>query len=179
MKFFLLLIVSCLTLASEIAIDYKSYNDAKEGSNKIQFDMESTKAGFITTGFTGVVKKANISYQNDGQNFKDIRIQINVLDIDTDIDARNEKMYELCFESTKHPQIIVTFNSLEVLGDNALGIIQIRGESFPVSIKYQIINKEIVFNGELSLKGLKIPDPSIFIAKVSDVIKLSGKLKLD
>lgn len=183
MKFFALLILSYLTLASEIVIDHKNYKDAQADSNLIQFEMESTKAGFITTGFTGVVKKATIKYQNNGQNFKDITLVVDVRGIDTDVEARNEKMYDLCFESSKYPQIVISFNSLETSSKMVQGIIQIRGESFPVELNYKVEVKNnervIVFDSELSLKELKIPDPSIFIAKVSDKIKLSGKLKLE
>lgn len=169
--------------AEQISLDYKNYDEALRGQNTIKFDMESTKAGIITTGFSGVVKKGTLDYLKKDNNYTDVKLLIPVKEIDTDVSGRNEKMWDLCFSADKFSNIEVTFSRIALADNKATGTINVRGESYPVSISYSVENKDgkqkFQFKTTLSIKDLKIPDPSIFIAKVRDEIELSGEFIIE
>lgn len=178
-KIIAVLAFSLLSFSKEITINNESFSDALGARTKIFFEMESTKAGFITTSFTGVVKKGAITFEESVNTYSNILVKFKVKDLDTDVDARNDKMYNLCFESEKYPEIEVSFDLIPAVGNQAVGVIRLRGESFPISINYSIDKNILKFDSKLSLKDLKIPDPSIFIAKVKDTIKLNGEIVLE
>ncbi|EQC46564.1 YceI family protein [Bacteriovorax sp. Seq25_V] len=183
MKFLIsLLLILSNVCAKEVAIDYESYKDALNGANKIVFDMESTKAGFITTGFSGVVKSFKLNYEIDQENIKDAKVYFFVANLDTDIDARNEKMLNLCLEAEKYPVIMVELGNLEIGKSEKDSEIQIRGQKYPLKVNVEVGKIDDVFkvkfNSKISLKGFNIPDPSIFIASVRDLIEIHGEVEI-
>jgi len=184
MKILLSFLLTFSVYAIEKNVTYASYEEALKGQDVISFDMESTKAGIITTGFSGVAKSFSVDYERVGSTFKNVTITVLVSSLDTDIDGRNEKMHELCFDFKNHEKIIVRLKANYQLGDSNIqkGSILIRGKWFDIDL---LINSKIEGDkvsisgtGSLSLKALAIPDPSIWIASVRDLVELNFKVKL-
>lgn len=150
----------------------------------IKFDMESTKAGFITTGFTGVVKKFNTVFNWNGEEFANTLLKINVKDMDTDNGSRDDKMNEQTFSSDQFPQLVVQIGGPLKPGvhKNVEGLLTVRGKIKEIALNIEITvseEKDYVIKGssQMSIKGLEIPDPSIFIASVRDRVDLSFQIK--
>lgn len=159
-----------------------SYNDAKKAESFIRFDMASTKLGLITTSFDGFIKRFNLQGTIEQEKVaSDASIEFDVVEIDTDTSARNEKMWNHCLDMKNHPKIRITLKKEIVLGkENEVipAVISLRGTEKPISLsargKRTPQGVEFDFTGDLSLKGLAIPDPSILVATVRDSIKVTG-----
>lgn len=173
MKIFLFSLLLSLTLAEAAPqnFQYKDYDEAKIAASFIRFDMESTKFGLLTTGFSGTVKKFSLD-----QGEASI-LTFNVVDMDTDNSSRNEKMWEQSFDYKKYPEIKVEILAKPVEGEQTLKAkIFLRGYSkeFPVKVTVTKTDAGLLAKGSAVLKisELEIPDPSIAIAKVRDEINL-------
>lgn len=183
MKYFILLFIFVSNIfAKEVVVEHKSYDEALKSNNKIVFDMESTKAGIITTGFSGVVKSFKLNYDIEQDKIKNVKVHFFVANLDTDIDARNEKMLDLCLSANKFPVISVELGDL-IIGQNSIeSLIEVRGEKHPIKFEIDVERKKgffkVKFKSQVSLKGLKIPDPSIFIASVRDLVEIFGELEV-
>jgi hypothetical protein len=182
---FVLIFVSLFSFDSARAEDFnfkvKNYKEASQQGTFLKFEMESTKMGLVTTGFTGYVKEFMLSANVSSDKFTDAKIKFEIKSMDTDIDGRNEKMWETCFAYDKHPTIIV-----EVSGDvvhspvwkEYPATIDVRGKKHNINVKIKSAQVEGIYKIDLestvSLKALEIPDPSIIIATVRDTILLRG-----
>ncbi len=176
----LILFASKFATAESLTFSYKSYKEAKSAENFISFEMSSTKFGIITTSFTSYVKEFSADYEPHQNGFKNVQVKLKPTDIDTDINARNEKMNEVCFESSKYQEIIVKIPVLPTGDQTVDATLELRGESFPVKVETHVTkdqkNDLVRGNATLSLKELKIPDPSIAIAKVKDEVKVKFQI---
>ncbi len=189
MKHLLLILALALTTSAfagknENTCSSDNYNAAMKSECFIKFDMESTKAGFITTGFTGVVKKFSTEFNWNGQEFANTLIKIDVKEMDTDNGSRNDKMYEQSFSVDKFSQIVVQIGGPLKPGthNNVPGRLTVRGKIKEISMNLEISvseEKDYVIKGssQMSLKALEIPDPSIFIASVRDRVDLNFQIK--
>jgi polyisoprenoid-binding protein YceI len=181
-----LLLSSFVLLGAEVTrtFTYESYELALGSTNKIVFEMESTKGGFITTGFTGVVKTFDLKFSRQGATIeKGTTLSFLVASMDTDVDGRNEKMYNKCFSYKEFPSIKVVLNSaIEVDGKekSIAGTISVRGVNHPLflKIKAESVGPNILVTGstQVTLSALKIPDPSIWIASVRDMVEIKFSL---
>ena len=162
----------------------ESYADAMKSDCFIKFDMKSTKAGFITTSFTGVVKKFNTVFNWNGEEFANALLKINVADMDTDNSARDSKMNEETFSSDKFAELAVQIGGPLKAGvhNNVPGLLTVRGKIKEITLNLDMTvskDKEYVIKGssQMSIKQLELPDPSIFIASVRDRVDLSFQIK--
>ncbi len=185
MKYLLLMFIllSQLSFAQELKKDFhlESYKMATKAETYIKFENKSTKFGLLTTSYDGYAKDFSVSYSYKDQSFSGVKVTVKGNSIDTDVDARNEKMHDLCLETKTYPDIIVTLSSVvKVQADeqNVPATILVRGKSKPIEIKMTVKENEVVGKAKLSFKELEIPDPSIAIAKVKDEINLEFKLSL-
>jgi hypothetical protein len=179
-----------------MTVESANYTEAKEKADFLHFKMKSTKAGIITTVFDGYVNRFEVFYQWDKKNqtFTNSTILFQTMDLDTDVNGRNDKMRVECLGGPMFPLI-----SVKILDDLKVDPandkekeITVRGEilirnikkEFPITLK---IEKELKENGEilklvgkaqLSLKELSIPDPSIWIARVHDEVEIDFQLHL-
>lgn len=161
-----------------------NYDSAKIADSYVRFNMESTKLGIITTKFTGYLKafKVNGDLKNETV-LSGSSIVFNAKDLDTDVDGRNEKMWDLCLNSSQHPSVQIKLNK-EVPLDGTIheipATLVLRGNDHAITLSVKAFreNKQFIvdISGELSIKGLKIPDPSIAIASVRDKIELTSHL---
>lgn len=177
-----------LALLFSTSVFAKSYNQtfsnddfykAKTGTSFLRFDMKSTKMGMITTDFYGVAKKFAVSFDLRKKTIKNAVVSFKVADLDTDVNDRNKKMYNLCFEKNKYPHLIVTLNNSIRIGKNKKTIpatMNVRGKNKAINVLIETVKKgkRLIVTGvsQVSLKELEIPDPSIWIAKVDDKVEL-------
>ncbi|MBI2521150.1 MAG: YceI family protein [Bdellovibrio sp.] len=188
MKFyfaFIFLLLSLSIRAKEITVTSSNYKEAMTKSNFIKFDMESTKLGFVTTGFTGVAKQFRISFDEQNNTLSKILVVVPVKQMDTDSNGRNEKMWETSLGEPQYPEIKVDLPGPVPLQEGVStveGHVQIRGLFYPIKLKLELKKREggmtVLGTSELSISGTKIPDPSIMIAKVRDRIDLSFQLDI-
>ncbi len=179
MKFFIILLL-CLgfsnhTFAKTLTLQNSSYEIAEKSANFIRFDMKSTKIGLITTSFTGFVKNAKIDYEESPTAYKNIAVSFLGRDLDTNISGRNEKMWSLCLETEKHSQIVLKIPEISKVTApfKVAAEITVRGKTYPIQIEVGEVSEQIISGqADLSLKGLDIPDPSILVAKVKDLIQI-------
>lgn len=161
-----------------------NYKEAKSAESYLRFDMASTKMGLVTTSFTGFVKKFSAQGEiKDQQLQSGARVEFQVQDMDTDINGRNEKMWEKCLDYKNHPQMkLVLSKSVPLNGEEmeVPALISLRGQEKPVNLKVKAVREEgkIIFDlrGEISLKAFEIPDPSIFVASVRDKVEIKGHI---
>ncbi|MBF0365706.1 MAG: YceI family protein [Oligoflexia bacterium] len=166
---------------------FKSYNEAEAASDQLLFTMKSTKFGLITTSFQAYVKSFIVSGEVNNDNYQNISIAFPAKSIDTDVDARNEKMLDLCLEEKKYPTITVTIpGPLKLTTANYSDLdatILLRGKNrpFKISFEWKKENNNLIVSGKATLKlsELEIPDPSIAIAKVEDEININFKISLN
>ncbi|HAZ12385.1 MAG: hypothetical protein A2X86_15730 [Bdellovibrionales bacterium GWA2_49_15] len=180
-----LLSFSLSIMAREITISSGNYKEAMGNTNFIKFDMESTKFGFVTTGFTGVARQFRVSFEEQNNILSKILVVVPVKEMDTDSNARNEKMWETSLGMSQHPELKVDLPGPVPLQEGVSeveGHIQIRGLFYPIKVKLELKKREggmtVTGTSDLTISGTKIPDPSIIIAKVRDRIDLSFRLDL-
>lgn len=185
----LLILITFLPLAGiakmqEFSIG--SYDDAKKAESFIRFDMASTKVGLFTSHFSGYVKKFSVEGFEKNNFIENASVQFFVKEMDTDINGRNEKMWDQCLDSNRHPEIKIKI--LEKIAEDDSGkkvpaVITIRGEEHPITLTVKVSKSEknLTFDlsGELSLKNLNIPDPSIAIASVRDTVDIVGHFVIE
>ncbi len=155
-----------------------NYEDAKKADSYIKFDMASTKVGIFTSHFTGYVKKFSISGNKKDNFISDAIVEFEVKELDTDIDGRNEKMWDQCLDATHNPKIQIKLSQkIEIGGPrkDIAGVINVRGEDHSLTLSVEVNSDMIAdIKGQVSIKDLKIPDPSIAIASVRDTIDIGA-----
>lgn len=181
-----IIIATFLTLtpsyAEEISLSAPDYDAAESAPSYFRFVGHSRKLGIIGTSFTGYAKKANIRFKEKGGNLSGVTLTVNVADLDTDNDSRNEKMRDTCLAAKDFPEVVVRINDpiLIAAADQVVtGEMKVRGETVPLSLRIKK-EEEGVFSGASSFKltAAKIPDPSIAIASVRDEFELEFRLSL-
>ncbi len=190
MKHIALGIASLMTLglhAKTVQYRYENFKQAKTAESFLHFEMKSVKAGLFTTKFTGVVKKFSAAGDATDEVIQaGSLVEFEVKYLDTDVDGRNEKMWEHCLDFKNHPKIKVTFSDAIPLDGESHTIrstLTIRGKTKNASFNVKAKKKNDAFVvdlvGQLSIKDLEIPDPSIVIAYVKDQIQVSGHLQIE
>lgn len=187
---FLLVLFSISLSAKEInkEISYKSYDQAKSSKNRLQFIVESTKAGLFSSDVDGYVKVFSYSADLDDKNMilRNMKIVFNPKTMDTDDESRDKKLHNLCMSYKKYPQVEINVQGPMFLKTSKpqkyKGTVKIRGKVKPFEIELLSENKNSEYimikgNANWSLKGMEIPDPSIFIAKLSDEIRIQISIK--
>ncbi len=180
---FLICLLATLPVQAELQnlkLNSNSYDEAKAAAQFLRFDMKSTKAGLLTTSFTGFVKKAEVTFQESATAYTDIVMSFEGADMDTDVSGRNQKMWDKCLDVKNHPKVVVKVARIEKgqTPQRVLAVIHILGQDHTFTMNV-VRSDDRSLGGEavLSLKELKIPDPSIFIASVSDEIRVSFQFK--
>lgn len=161
-----------------------NYETAMKSDCFLKFAMESTKAGILTTGFTGVVKDFKTVFSHDGREFSSVVVTFKIKDMDTDNSSRDGKMHYQSFASEKFAVIRVDIPGPLKLGKNkdVDAIMKVRGKDKRIKLDMDIVaNEDQTFKvsgrGAVGLKALGIPDPNIWIASVRDRVDLSFQVK--
>lgn len=171
--------------ANELSYQFKSYKEASTADTYIKFNGESTKLGFITTGFDGYAKTIRGTYQLSDDNVKSVELVVETGSLDTDLGARNSKMVNEILSMDKFPNIYVRVAGpvhLTVGEQTVVMIFKVKEKEVSKEVKINLSKKETrwIIQGSLSLgiKELNLPDPSIAIAKVRDSFDLRFSIGL-
>lgn len=172
-------LVSFSSGAKELNIHYKDFNEAKQSGKYIKFEGASTKLGFITTGFEGFIKDYNVNYELVNDQLSELTVDIATKSLDTNNDARNEKMLSSILETMKFPVIKAAIAEKVVLseGEKIINMIfTVKDKKVSRAVKFKVEKKADGFfisgSTSLGIKEMGLPDPSIVIAKVDDSLKL-------
>lgn len=171
--------------AKEVSYMHKNFEMAKKAESYIKFDGESTKLGFITTGFTGYAREFKINYDLISTQLNKLEVVILASALDTDLGARNDKMVNTILNIEKYPEIHAFIDTkIELVnGEQTINMtFQVKDQkiSKPVKVVVEKRIDHILVTGDVSLglKELGLPDPSIAIAKVNDIFKLAFSVRL-
>lgn len=89
-------------------------------------------------------------------------------------------MWNLCLDVSNHPKIQIKLSQPIEIGAGEREIpatISLRGEEYPLTLKVKLDSEMAAdITGKISIKELKIPDPSIAIASVRDSIDISAHI---
>ena len=163
--------------------EYKNFVEAKKSKNRLQFIVESTKAGLFSSDVDGYVKSYSYSADLDEKNqiLRNMKIIIKTISMDSDNESRDNKLHNLCLSHQSYPSIEVSLNGPFFLkssrSQKLKGIVKIRGKEkdFEIELSSQSEKNRIIVSGKStwSLKKMEIPDPSILVAKLSDDIRIN------
>lgn len=166
---------------------FDNFDQAEGASNYIKFTVESTKIGIFSSDVPGFAKRFFLKTDFDFKKneSKNMIAEFKILDLDTDNSSRDEKLWNFCLDEKKHKKIKVMIVEPYKLSSGekmVKGKIFIRGVEREIDISLKIERKKniIIVKGKslTTLSSLKIPDPSIAIAKLSDDIKIDFKFLL-
>ncbi|MEA9355780.1 isoprenylcysteine carboxylmethyltransferase family protein [Bacteriovorax sp. PP10] len=181
----LLLTINLPLSAEEIHYQFKDYKEAKKSENYINFESTSTKFGMINSTFDGYAKDITVKYHLNGKVIEHLETIIESNTLDTDVDSRNQKMFNSILETDKYPQIKIVINEKVTLseGEHQVEMIFfIKDKQILKKVSYvvEVKNGKFWIYGKtaLGLKELGLPDPSIIIAKVRDLFDLKFSITL-
>lgn len=170
---------------AELKIHSESYKQAKNHSSYIKFESISTKLGLFSSTFDGYAKDILIRYNSSNNEISKLEVEIPVKSLDTDVNSRNEKMYDDILNAKIYPIILVATDEIISLenGEKTINMIfTIKGNKItkPVKVIISKNNDEILIKGSanLGIKEMQLPDPSISIAKVRDNFDLSFTISI-
>lgn len=181
----LLLILNSPLNAEEIHYQFKDYKEARQSENYIKFESTSTKFGIMTSTFDGYAKDIIIKYRLNGKVVEHLETIVDSKSLDTDVDSRNNKMFNSVLETDKYPQIKIVISEKITLsaGKSQVDMIFfIKDKQVTKKVDYVVEVKDgkylIQGQTKLGLGELGLPDPSIVIAKVRDLFDLKFSIIL-
>lgn len=175
---FLLFVQFCY--AFTVTQSESSFDQAAKNPNFIRFQIESKKLGLFSSSFEGYAKQFQVEAKVNGDTIQKATLVIPVKQISTDLYARDDQMWNLCFEEKKYPEIKVEIsNQIVPKGQEKMvpAKVFIRGKEkeIQVRLKNSSDSSQLRFEGltHLSFSLLEIPDPSIGVASVKDAIDVN------
>ena len=170
----------------EVKYKYSSFKEAEKEKNYLKFVGSSTKFKLFTTSFEGYAKEFSFSFDKNEMTLTNVEISIVANQIDTDNDTRNDKMYQKCLVVEKYPRITAKIPKAFILKDGEVAetdvILTIKDKDLSRKLKYTTKENqgifEIHFNTDFSFLEAGIEDPSIAIAKVSELFLIEGTIQL-
>ncbi len=157
-----------------------NFEQAAKSANFIRFQIDSKKLGLFSSSFEGYAKQFTVTAKVKGDTVEKATLVIPVKQISTDLYARDDQMWNFCFEEKTYPEIKVEItNQVLAKGQEKLvpAKVTIRGKEkeVQVSLKNSSDSKKVRYEGttHLSFSLLEIPDPSIGVASVKDAIDVT------
>ena len=160
----------------------------KNDKNFLKFVGSSTKIGLLTTEFEGHAKDYTWTYERNGTEMKNVILKLNVSQLDTDSNKRNDKMLHQCLEVDKFPNLVAKLSGPILLKEGSSQEVPIqffiKDKTLERKLKYTVIKysekgeTEISFSTDFSFVEAGIKDPSIWVAKVSEMFSIMGKWTL-
>jgi len=177
-----LLLTSLGWAQEKMSWDYPDFKSAQDAAQEFHFTSESTKFGLLTTSFRGSARAGELSFERSGALLKNATLVLVAAKIDTDNGARNSKMWEETLAAEKFPTLRVAIKGdidTSVEKQTVQGTLSVRDHSADIPIEIiRVSDKVFKGSAKFSLKALKVPDPSIAIAKVRDEFAVSFKVTL-
>lgn len=180
---FSFLFFSLESIGAEKNYQYEDYKKAKDSSEFLKFESESTKFGFVTTSYDGYAKKFSVSFEREKDHLKKIKIDVFVKSLDTDSSSRDEKLANYCMDSEKFPLVTATLENFSLIeGTEKISAkLEVMGKAIDLPLEVKIIKVGEVFEvsgkGSFNYPDTPIKDPSIAIAKVKKQFDLKFSLK--
>lgn len=175
----LALLFAPLAFSLELNVQNLDFSAAQVSVNTIKFDLETKKLGLFKSTVAGYVRSFKVQYDETPSGYQNVILKFKVRDLDTDLYARNDQMWNLCFEEKTYPEIILKISEplTKIVVEKTIEAeTTIRGTDrrFPVTYSSSIKDGKKIIEGSalVSLKGLGIKDPSIGIANVEDKAKI-------
>jgi polyisoprenoid-binding protein YceI len=160
----------------------ENFESALKAQTQFRFIGKSTKLGFITTSFEGVAREGEITFQKSAKTLTQVELKLVANKIDTNSDARNEKMWEKCLRAEKYPTIKVTITDpidLDKTEQAIAGMMTVAETTIGVPLMLtKKSDRVFAGKGQFSLKAAGIPDPSIAIASVADKMEIHFEVTL-
>lgn len=186
MKFISLLLIAISFSLIAKEYKFKDYDQAKEANEFVKFESESTKFGFITTGFDGYAKSFKVDFNKKDKTLNGLVVKIDAASFDTDNGSRDEKMFEQTLSVKKYPYVVFKADEAITLSAKPItvsGKLKVRDQERSVKLSLVIKKSKNVYTvigkTQLSLKEFKIPDPSIAIANVRDDFDISFRININ
>ncbi len=178
-----LLYVPLFLLLVQPDIDAKTINLTRNNENYsacvnnkeyIRLKYETTKVGIWSTKISGYIKNYAVQSELNNDLFTNIKVTLNISEIDTNDNDNNKLIYESLDYKT-NPNIAVQIPGPVQIGQREYpATIDIRGKIHPITVNINLVkdeaeNKYIVSGSSVSsLKTLEIPNKSSAMAKLSD-----------
>jgi polyisoprenoid-binding protein YceI len=177
----LLLLLTTLANAFSIDGDFPDFDSAKNSKNFFKFEIEAKKLGLFSSTIEGYAKKFQASATIKGAKIEKASVRIPAKHISTDLYARDDQMWNFCFEEKSYPEIRIDLEDTQIdpgAEKVVLAKMQIRGKIKPIKVNLKRSTSGETYLGEtdLAFSQLEIPDPSIGIANVKDSIKVRFQL---
>lgn len=183
--FILNLMLASALSAKTLEVHNADYKSASLNSQYIRFDLASWKMGLFKSTFKSYVLNFKLDYQQSQDHIQNGQVYFKVHDMNTDVDSRNDKMWQYCLNFDVYPDVVILFKKDISLKTPEIqdvpAMIKIRGQEYPIHLKLKANQQDskIYIQGEAltSLKELGIPDPSIAIASLEDSVKIFFKVE--
>jgi hypothetical protein len=179
--FWILAAVAVSAHGGELAWKHADYDKAGAAATTFAFHGESTKLGVWTTTFEGRAREGLLAWREDQGLWHDVVLTMPVAGLDTDSDARDEKMGEHCLQASAHPTIVVRLAApIDPRNPPAeiAATLSVRGRETSVPLRLSRREGTVEGEGRFKLSALGIPDPSIAVAKVRDEFTIRFKVAL-
>lgn len=187
-----LIIFSTLSLSTQAKllkgeVSFTNYGDAEKRAH-LTWIVESTKVGLFSSDVYGYVLNYRYSADYNPENgiLRNMEISFPIKAMNSDNESRDEKLHTKCMGFPEYENITVKVSGPLFLTDKKersyQGIALIRGKEQPFTINMTANENTQIINVKgstiWSLKKMKIPDPSIAVAKLSDDIRLNISLEV-
>jgi polyisoprenoid-binding protein YceI len=158
-----------------------SCDPAQADGSFLRFEMDHSKLGLKPHPFTTCIQEAMLSWETGPDGFRNIQIDIPVSAINTGNDSRNRKMWKKCLAAPEFPTIQVRIPQIP-WGTTPLILpaeITIRATTHPIQIEITACSANLVQGqAQMNFKALGIPDPSILVAKLHEILKVNFRMEL-
>jgi len=183
-----LLLFACFAPLHVLAFESKgtatSFEEAAKAKNFLRFSINTKKLGLFKSQVTGYAKKFSAEAKLEGLSLASARITFPIRELDTDLYARNDQMWNSCLGLKDHPEMEVRLPSLSFTEGKAVtanATILVRGKEkpLPVELTFSKTNGHwlVKGNAHTTFEALEIPDPSIGVASVDGPIDIEFSLE--
>lgn len=167
--------------AFSLIMNSGSYEAASNSMSYLKFEIPTRKL-FFKSHVTGYARKFIAMGLIKEGKFESGDVQFEVRDLDTDLYARNDQMWNYCLGYKEHPKVEIHLHDYPFTPERefeATASIAIRGKvkELPLKLKISKDGKTVDGEAHTSFEALGIPDPSIGIAAVSGPIDIFWHLE--
>lgn len=183
LPFFLLLLAPRHAAGFETSAASASFDEAAKAASYLKFEIPVRKFLFGAHE-TGYARKFEAHGKIEGTHLSEVKVEFDAHDLDTDLYARNDQMWNYCLGYKENPRIQVAIPAVDFTEGKPVtsnGTMRIRGKekALPVEISLTRKNGKWVADGSAhaTFASLEIPDPSIGVAAVKGPIDITFHLE--
>lgn len=180
----LLFTLATPAFAFETQLAAPDYDTAEKAASYLRFTLNTKKMGIFKSKVTGYAKKFQARGKIEGLKLRDAAVTFPVRELDTDLYARNDQMWNYCLGYKENPEVKITLPALafgEGKAQTVSAVINTRGKDHPLPLEIKLEKKNGRWvasgSGHASFAQLEIPDPSIGVASVDGDIMIEFSLE--